>query len=63
MSSERATREEAVAGLRSSSGASIVVADDVEGRAVSIEVVGRLEIVVIWAFGWIISHHCEIQNL
>ena len=57
MSSERATREDAVAGLRSSSGANIVVADDVEGRAVSIEVVGRLEMVVIWAFGCIISDH------
>ena len=40
-----------MAGWRSSSGASIVDAVDEDGRAVSIDVVGRFEMVVICAFG------------
>ena len=43
-------------GFRSSSGANIVEALECDGRAVSMEVVGKLEIVVIWAFGYFVSN-------
>ena len=54
--------EAGVDGFRSSSGANIVEALECDGRAVSMDVVGKLEIVVIWAFGYFVSNQIYCDN-